>query len=1388
MTSLSTDVTMVSPQENLRGLLMQAWNERWSPVKWCRIMSSILYRSEELTREVKSNELCDVLLEQLLVGDFCSPLFVEYMIQAAGSNLLSRRKMFRRLMNEADPSRPSQFATVVMIIDIFVDYLWQNSTSKRPLASLTLETTTCSLDVAHVLLGTLHLLLKAMNVAVNSIVTHTRKNKKTNPPHVDGGKANVVGNGVLSDGNSDEDEDERELLQTNANRCAQIVLRMTTDNRTISLLAIAKNEYPADWRLAHDALISLHEISNPRSNSGTAAKKRGISTFDTYRFFELSTRLRISLFGNLPLSALLSAKDVTRNRISTMQNASSMAYLCSPTVAYYTHLEMSRRSLVGLDVLGRVWRHIGRAMSPMKRSDFYATIILTSLKAIITRQTNPHDNEADDSVCSAGIDETYWPSMLSLQTFLLIKVPLIIREMVDENEDTGKNSNMRKSVNTNRKTNSNTRSSTDLNSSMTSNANTDVTLDGGLETVHNMRISDFTANTGTDTKKFTTINTIASSQHNVGANHTVPFTNGTASNMGEDDNADIDFVDVALDMNVCDRASPGDVKLEPITNQHVCSPFQTITRKQDVRKPMRTRPRLAVERAFESVCSSQVLLAGAQACSKVGCVAECLGRALVNEGLLDETAMMTSLRSHGHYTEECKDMMQNAHHTIPPKSASTVVTPQTNGYVGETLDVSDTRIGASTIEELVELYRKNTLGEPLVVITSLTLATLVQKALRTHARVYLDAYHVSSPYPTCMETELNGRVIKQESVGVNVGAADMGNSLESIEAILRGLQNDAACSFSQRAFVVANILNDDLIGVLVCVLKQPIVHPAAPRTSGLEKNTNTSASVVRCWLELVACEWVREVVWSTGLGLQYQTSLQSLLDTCVPMIQASCSDASTGVDEPTSNVLTNCGQLEIYELCRLLLFTQHLEMQVPSTVTVGCELGVGLLRKEYEHATNSWVDLAVADPETAIEQHNIRKRENRNKIDIYTVVESPIETLIESFTKAVYVTQQKESATRSLAEVLVHLPLVSAAATQLAMRTCSTGGIEYKTVVEGLRVLNDVSPTAIVSISCYLCSELCQTWDVDLWSPEHSTSLSLPQALLNDLMKMVTNSNSYIPSQALEATLTPISEKLIGNVSADVSDNVLKRSGGVINGLLMEALHLNPVTAETLSTTTSAKTKLQRAATLSLRDMSKALQNVHSGIALNPEPSVAIADFACTANPSVLVETLIQDILGSKFAFKDCLRMAHISAAVISSCPGALGVLCSVVFNLYAPRLDTVNQADALAVLVARTFANECYGGMQDNTYLRQCARSLFDVCDGILKWTLKTPDMADLQAYLVIQTLTGLSEMPLVISEVHVPFLLLCENVFTFGMEPVLLCDMKDARARIECANFYCE
>ncbi|KNC72990.1 hypothetical protein SARC_14449, partial [Sphaeroforma arctica JP610] len=55
----------------------------------------------------------------------------------------------------------------------------------------------------------------------------------------------------------------------------------------------------------------------------------------------------------------------------------------------------------------------------------------------------------------------------------------------------------------------------------------------------------------------------------------------------------------------------------------------------------------------------------------------------------------------------------------------------------------------------------------------------------------------------------------------------------------------------------------------------------------------------------------------------------------------------------------------------------------------------------------------------------------------------------------------------------------AACATQLALRTCSLGGIEYRTVVEGLAVLTALSPTAHVAITCYLTSELTQSWDVD---------------------------------------------------------------------------------------------------------------------------------------------------------------------------------------------------------------------------------------------------------------------------------------------------------------------
>ncbi|KNC72575.1 hypothetical protein SARC_14867, partial [Sphaeroforma arctica JP610] len=218
-----------------------------------------------------------------------------------------------------------------------------------------------------------------------------------------------------------------------------------------------------------------------------------------------------------------------------------------------------------------------------------------STKQTDDKYTPPANENAENSLQSKAAQ----PSLLSLKTFLHVKIPLLIEQL-----EHLRHANTRAHTNTDTHTNMLSQSQPCMNGDRDINSTYINRLSaGGLNPVHN---SSDTDNIGVYKDP---LNLEKQTQ---AATDTQLPTSCAMDKIGKDEPA------------------------QSVAGQNGTTEANT-----------QTRGIVAVEKAFERVCASQVLLAGAQACVALDNVAACLGASLVSKGLMSQESLSFSLRSHG---------------------------------------------------------------------------------------------------------------------------------------------------------------------------------------------------------------------------------------------------------------------------------------------------------------------------------------------------------------------------------------------------------------------------------------------------------------------------------------------------------------------------------------------------------------------------------------------------------------------------------------------------------------------------------------------------------------------------------------------------------------------
>lgn len=119
------------------GLLLYAWQQRWSPVKWGLKAQSIPNTGDDLggvwahsyhstTPYTYTPPLlahAELLFRHITVGAHASRLLLSYLEHALGCQLLSPDAFFNRLPHSVRPDRPSLLASFLDLARLFLVHL-----------------------------------------------------------------------------------------------------------------------------------------------------------------------------------------------------------------------------------------------------------------------------------------------------------------------------------------------------------------------------------------------------------------------------------------------------------------------------------------------------------------------------------------------------------------------------------------------------------------------------------------------------------------------------------------------------------------------------------------------------------------------------------------------------------------------------------------------------------------------------------------------------------------------------------------------------------------------------------------------------------------------------------------------------------------------------------------------------------------------------------------------------------------------------------------------------------------------------------------------------------------------------------------------------------------
>eukprot|EP00126_Sphaerothecum_destruens_P013595 Sdes_comp23273_c0_seq1m21555 len=133
----STETSVPSDFTSLQELLIFAWRCRFSAVEWGLLTqkylrnSNNLFRKNSLSDSQPLEDLCEIMLRQILIGPKPSPLILSYFQHAVGTLLIHPIKFLSLFSKYASPEKSSQFYDLLKLAAIFVGSIQTEDSSSN---------------------------------------------------------------------------------------------------------------------------------------------------------------------------------------------------------------------------------------------------------------------------------------------------------------------------------------------------------------------------------------------------------------------------------------------------------------------------------------------------------------------------------------------------------------------------------------------------------------------------------------------------------------------------------------------------------------------------------------------------------------------------------------------------------------------------------------------------------------------------------------------------------------------------------------------------------------------------------------------------------------------------------------------------------------------------------------------------------------------------------------------------------------------------------------------------------------------------------------------------------------------------------------------------------